>query len=142
MEVEQELDTADPNIEDFDTDSMMATFDNQNTQSEADTQRNKSANKLSFQWNSKDILKSMYNMRPNLCDVCLISDSGTKIYAHRSVLAASIPYFGTMFIGNNFSSEADCGWRTSYSINFVEKDKFDIVMQDIDDCSLKEIVQY
>lgn len=142
MEVEEQLDTVDPNVEDFESDSMMTISSKDVFESGSSKPVQFSAPTLS--WNSTNCLSIMYKMRPNLCDVCFITDDGHRIYAHRVVLASTIHYFSTMFVGSNFSMESssDTKWNMSYNVNFVEQNQYEIPIKNVDSRSLNEIIKY
>lgn len=143
MEVEEPLDTADPNVEDVEGTPFLA---HSSRTVQSDGTESKSASGLSsLSWNSADSLANMYRMRPNLCDVCLISDDGHRIYAHRIVLASAIQYFSTMFVGPDCSTEMDrdgpeCSAQGS--VAFIEQSKYEILIHNVDGPSLNEIIKY
>ncbi|XP_075589145.1 kelch-like protein 28 [Dermatophagoides farinae] len=116
-------------------------------------------------WNSSNNLAQMYRMRPKLCDVCLVTDDGCHIYAHRAILSSSMHYFSTMFIGQDFSTEStNCiiddhvdsrinnissssssttaSASTSYNVNFIEQNQYQISIKNLDGNSLNEIIKY
>ena len=54
------------------------------------------------EWRADVSLKHMFDMRPHLCDVSLVTDDDQHIMAHRVVLAANVHYFQAMFIGGQY----------------------------------------
>lgn len=163
MEVEEQFENhSGPNVEDFENDSMMA-FGNEKTSDEASCSgcgsnvgangsmaTTASSSKQSYEtpslmWNSANSLSTMYKMRPNLCDVCFLTEDGHRIFAHRVVLASTIPYFSTMFVGSDFSVESDSTeikWNLAYNVNYVEQKQYEIPIKNVDGRSLNEIIKY
>ena len=117
-----------------------------------------------LKWNSQINLAQMYRMRPKLCDVCLVTDDGCHIYAHRIVLSSTLHYFSTMFIGQDFSTESfddsigkmqdddhdnddhnnhhQNTISSTYNINFIEQNQYEISIKNLDGNSLNEIIKY
>lgn len=79
-------------------------------------------------WNGDSCMLSMYNMRPQLCDVCLVTDDGEHIVAHRIVLASALHYFKAMFTG--------------FGGLYVESGMHEIVIKNIDGFALQQIVKW
>ncbi|RWS10322.1 Ring canal kelch-like protein [Dinothrombium tinctorium] len=75
----------------------------------------------------------MYDMRPTLCDVTLITDDGRRIAGHRVVLASALPYFNAMFTGSGVLNSACC---------YVESSQQEIAIKNIDGQALEAIVKW
>lgn len=182
MEVEGQLDTADPNVEDVEGDPFLQHPSAENrsrSQSESNDQLQRtmykgssSSSGTTLSWNSTAQLEAMYKMRPALCDVCLRSDDGARVYGHRIVLASAIHYFSSMFIGcanttdtyvsmetDNLSLGPEESWGlpstsastsaacpplplSANSTTFLEQQQFEISIHNVDGRSLAELVKY
>lgn len=81
------------------------------------------------QWRSDGCMASMYRMRPQLCDVSLITDDGEVIVAHRVVLASTLQYFNAMFIGCSGGQ-------------YIESGLHEIHIKNIEGFALQEIVKW
>lgn len=82
----------------------------------------------SLSWRSGECMQRMYEMRDKLCDVCLITDDGHEIVAHRVVLASALQYFNAMFVGSG-------GQYKESGLN-------EILMQKMDGSALDHIVKW
>lgn len=84
-------------------------------------------------------------MRPRLCDVCLLTEDGHHVYAHRAVLATTLQYFSSMFVsGGAVAATVDDSNKphSKGGSNFVEQKHFKIELKNITGASLEEIVHY
>lgn len=81
------------------------------------------------EWKSDVCMASMYKMRPQLCDVSLVTEDGEVIVAHRVVLASTLQYFYAMFVGCNGSQ-------------YIESDLHEIQIKSISGFALQEIVKW
>lgn len=59
-------------------------------------------------------------LSPSLSDVYFVCPDGSVLYAHRNILAAKSPYFGTSFTGAWRESHSDGKWVTSNSSAVME----------------------
>lgn len=140
MDVEEQFDQCESNI-DNEYQSILTTPSCSKDKPSANVSST-SCGQLS--WNSTNKLALMYKMRPKLCDVCLLTDDGLKIHAHRVVLASSMHYFSTMFIGADYSEESTDieNNLTLFNLNFIEQRQYTISIKNIDYASLNELVKY
>ncbi|XP_054155500.1 kelch-like protein 3 [Oppia nitens] len=81
-------------------------------------------------WRPDYFLLGMYSMRPQLCDVTLITDDNHRIVAHRIVLAASLQYFQAMFVGSPSGGQ------------YVESGQCEIHIRNVDGMALNEIIKW
>ncbi|KPM08303.1 eRF1, BTB, and Kelch domain containing protein [Sarcoptes scabiei] len=172
MEIEDHFEASESNIDDFRSSSNlnlniidtgqspsssaitpdeMRTLSNSDVFFDSDTMdaydgstSNENSISSGLQWCVSKNLANMYQMRPKLCDVCLSTDDGTKIYAHRVILSSSMHYFSAMFIGSDYSFESSSEHRLdlSYSVNFSEQNQYTISIKNVDGPSLNEIIRY
>ncbi|RWS24101.1 Ring canal kelch-like protein [Leptotrombidium deliense] len=82
---------------------------------------------------SEKCLGVMFDMRPTLCDVTLITDDGRRISAHRVVLASALQYFNAMFTASGVSTNGCC---------YVESNQHEIAIKNIDGQALETIVKW
>lgn len=82
------------------------------------------------EWRSDWCMAAMYEMRPHLCDVSLVTDDNHRLVAHRVVLASTLQYFNAMFIGSVAGGQ------------YVESGLYEIHIKNIDGLALNEIVKW
>lgn len=79
----------------------------------------------------------MYSLVPSLCDVRLESEDGFSISAHKIVLASSLQYFQSMFVGPIAPSIS-----SPQQMAFVESAQSSVLIRGISGKALEQVVRW
>lgn len=74
-------------------------------------------------------MRRMYDLRPEHCDVTIITENSKRIPGHKVVLSSALPYFNAMF-------------TTHSGLSYIESEAREILIKNIHDSALEEIIKW
>ncbi|XP_015790549.1 kelch-like protein 3 isoform X1 [Tetranychus urticae] len=74
-------------------------------------------------------MRRMFELRPDHCDVTLITEDGYHIEGHKVVLSSALPYFSAMFTPRS-------------GLSYIESEQREILIKNIDGSALEEIIRW
>lgn len=90
----------------------------------------------------------MYSFLPYLCDVSLLTEDGVRIPAHKVVLASSLQYFQSMFVGPFLSTTMSLTVMSTPSSSIVnrplyaESSQSEVIIRGVEGRALEQIVRW
>ncbi|XP_053202417.1 kelch-like protein 3 [Panonychus citri] len=74
-------------------------------------------------------MRRMYELRPDHCDVTLLTEDGHSIEGHKVVLSSALPYFSAMFTPRS-------------GLSYIESAQREILIKNIDGQALEDIIKW